>query len=387
MMLRPRPGKASEMSEETRRLIWALMALFIGARLLVLGGPLDVPDWRQADTAYMAYRMWQESPPQLLHPKTPFRGAADVKAAEFPVYPFVVSLVWKLLGRESLAAARLVTLAFFAGAVAYAFLAIRLLLGRRVAWLTAAAYALLPLGVPYSRMVHPDFCIIFFCHAFLYHATAFVRRQRIRDYAAATASAILFFLMKAPYGFYLILVPAVIVLHEWGGRRLRGLTLLGSMFVVPLVLGWWFNQWRLQLEAPYRESLAYPMKWTAESLRQRFFGTAAQRLDLGAWDRLIRRSVILVFTVPGALLALYGGGAALARRESRRAALVFWVLCGGVTLYTVVVFPMVASDHEYYSLPFLLPAALGCALGLDRLLAARVVAVRRGLAVLVSAVV
>ena len=365
----------------------AVLCLGLASRLLLLGGPLDVPDWRQADTAYMAYRMWQESPPQVLHPKTPFRGSADVKAAEFPVYPLVVSLVWKLLGRESLAAARLVSLAFFSGAVVYAFLAVRLLAGRRVAWFTAAAYALLPLGIPYSRMVHPDFCIIFFCHAFLYHAAAFVRRRRLPDYAAATAAAALFFLMKAPYGFYLILVPAAMILNEWRGRRLAGLALLGSMFAVPLALGWWFNLWRISLEAGHQESLVYPMKWTAESLRQRFFGTVAQRLEPSAWSLLVRRSVILVWTVPGALLALFGGAVGLTRRESRRASIAFWVLCGGVALYTLLVFPMVASDHEYYSLPYLLPAAFGCGLGLDRLLAARVVAARRARAVLVTAIV
>ena len=351
---------------DTTVIIAALTAVVgVLVRVFLLGGPLDVPDWRQADTAYMAYRMWQESPPQVLHPKTPFRGSADVKAAEFPVYPLVVSLVWKLLGRESLVAARLVSLGFFAGAVVYAFLAVRLLAGRRVAWFTVAVYTILPLGIPYSRMVHPDFCIVFFAHMFLYHGLSFFCRERVIDYLIAVLGCTLVFLMKAPYGFYFALPMALYVKRQWGGRTRSGIFLLGSMFVLPLLAGVWFNNWRIALERDYVESLVYPMKWTAESLRGRFFGTLEQRADLQKWSFLVRRTVILVVTVPGAVLGLWGMIAGWFNRYLKKAVGYVWTLVLGALLYTLVVFPMVVSAHEYYSIPYLFPAAAAIALGIE----------------------
>ncbi len=347
----------------------AVIVVGLGLRLLLLGGPLDVPDWRQADTGYMAWRMWQEKPPEVLYPKAPFRGAEDVKAAEFPIYPLVVSAAWKVIGGENLPAARVVTLLFFIGAAWYLYRSVEMLGGRRQALAAATVYVILPLGIPYSRMVHPDFCIIFFSHMFFFYALRFARRRRALDYLVATAACSLVFLMKAPYGFYFGLPLALFVWREQKGARLRGLAALAGMFVVPLALGWWFNGWRIGLESGHAESLVYPMKWTAESLRARFFGSLAERFDGRTWEWLLRRSVILVFTVPGALLAAWGAVAApAAERELRPAAGYLWALILGVAGYVLLVFPMVASDHDYYSLPFLFPAAWAAALGLEWLL-------------------
>lgn len=345
--------------------VWVTLALSLGVRLFLLRGPLDVPDWRQADTTYMAYRMWRETPPQVLYPKTPFRGHQDIKAAEFPVYPLVVSLVYKIAGKESLPLARAVTLLFFVGAVWFFFRGMKLLGGGRVALLAAAVYCLLPLGIPYSRMVHPDFCILFFAHMFFFYGLHFFRSRRALDYILAVAACTLVFLMKAPYGFYLGLPVAVYAFQQLPGRRVRGMFLLSGMFVVPLIAALWFNSWRIALEADHTESLVYPMKWTAESLRARFFGTLAQRLDWHRWSFLLKRSVVLVCTLPGALLAAWGAVVGILDRELRRATTCLWMLIVGVGLYTLLVFPMVSSDHDYYSLPFLLPVAAATALALE----------------------
>jgi len=338
--------------------VFVLVLLLAAAvRLLHLQGPLDEPSWRQADTAYMALRMLYESPPDVLNPKAPYRGTNDVKAAEFPIYPFAVSLAYKIQGEENLVLARLVSLLFFAGATWYFLLSARVLLGSRAALYATLAYLLLPVGIFYSRAVHPDFSIVFFSHAFFYHLLRHFDSRSLGHYVLSILAATAAFLMKAPYCFYFGLPVAAWVLSRREGWTIRNFAALGAVLVVPLVAAVWFNHYRLAMESGFVESLLYPMKWTAESTTGRFFGSLAQRLDGQVWIDLARRVVILVSTPPGLLLAA-AGCVWPARRGEGRGWLAVIALCLGAGLYLLVVFPMVTSPHEYYSIPFMAPLAL-----------------------------
>ncbi len=344
----------------------AVILLGLAVRLMLLGGPPDIPDWRQADTGYMALRMMDENPPDLLHPKAPYRGAMDVKAAEFPIYPFTVSLFYKIAGAEVLSLARLATLLYFAGSALYLGLATARLFGGAAGWLAAAVFVMLPLGIPYSRMIHPDFCIMFFANGFFYHAVAYFQSRRIRDYFWSVVLCSGLFLMKAPYGFYYGFPLGVLVLQKDLEKSIKDLVVLAALFVIPLALGMWFNDYRIRMEAPYEESLVYPLKWTNESVKALFFGTLEQRFDTGSWMWLFKRSLILVFTLPGAVLAAIGMFAAGDGWRDRRRWLL-WSLAFGLLAYTLLVFPKVSSDHEYYSIPFMILVAIAAAVAMERL--------------------
>ena len=349
-----------------KRISLITILIAITVRLILLGGDVDIPDWRQADTGYMALRMMNEWPPEMLHPKAPYRGQNDVKAAEYPIYPLTVSLVYRAVGHESLPAARLVTLLFFIGSMVYLGLAAGRLWGRDIGWLTAAVYAILPLGIPYSRMIHPDFCVMFFANAFFYYSVRLLLDRTYVDYALAVLFCSGLFLMKAPYGVYYGFPLGLLALHGDVRKSVRDLFLLASIFVIPLGLGLWFNEYRIAQEASFEESLTYPMKWTKESLNARFFGTVAQRFDGDAWMWTIKRAVVLVSTVPGALLAVAGLFlAGIGWRDQRR--WLIWFLAAGVLVYVLLVFPMVTSDHDYYSIPLLALVAVLIAISLERL--------------------
>lgn len=351
---------------------WALAILgaLLAVRLAHLVGPLDEPMWRQTDTAYMARRMMSESPPDLLNPKAPYRGTNDVKAAEFPIYPATVAMVYKALGRESLPAARGVTLLYFAGSAWFLFLAVRLLAGSATAWWTTVFYCAAPLSITISRMVHPDFCIVFFSHLFLYALLRFVQSGRWRWWGISTLSGSAAFLMKAPYCFYLGLVPGFWWLVDRDKRTLGRWIGLASVLVLPLMAAVWFNNHRIAQEAPFDESLVYPMKWTAESSAGRFFGHLQDRADGEGWKLIAKRTIFLVLTPMGILLGLLGLGPR--RREHEpptdpaRWAHGIWLL--GTGLYVLLVFPMVIGGHEYYTLPLVAPCALLAARGLLRVL-------------------
>lgn len=341
-----------------RWLVWGCLLAALLFRLGHLTGPLDEPLWRQTDTAYMALRMMDEMPPDVLRPKAPYRGTNDVKAAEFPVYPALAGLAYRAAGAERLELARLITLLFFLGAVWFLGLAVAEMAGARAGWWTAVFYALMPLGIGFSRMVHPDFSIIFGAHLFFYGLLRFLNRGGWGWYVASIAGATLAFLMKAPYAFYFGLPVAAWVLARREGWTVRNFAALGFVLVIPLTAALWFNAHRIALEAPFEDSLLYPMKWTAESSANRFFGSLAQRLDGESWMLIARRLVYLIGTPAGLLLA--AAGLLWPTRADGRARWALAALAAGTALYTLLVFPMVAGGHEYYSLPFMAPvAALG----------------------------
>lgn len=347
-------------------ILCGLIVLAFAFRLVHLGGPLDEPMWRQADTAYMAYRMMDESPPDLLRPKAPYRGTNDVKAAEFPIYPATVALAYKALGRESLPAARAVTLLYFFGALVFAGMSVALLTDRRTGWHVAAAYALLPQGIFYSRAVHPDFSIIFFSHLFLYAGLRFFRGARWNWYGWAVVAATAAFLMKAPYCFYFGLPLAACALAVRSGWTWRNLIALGFVFVIPLASALWFNQHRIDLESGFEQSVVYPWKWTPGNLQGRFFGTLADRFDPDAWRLLARRILFSVTGPTGALLAAAGLWQLYRRGRGWPSNATLLALFAGFGLYALAMFRMMTRGHDYYSLPLLLPAAILIGLAIAR---------------------
>ena len=322
-----------------------------------LAGEIGNPSWRQAETAYMALRMYEESPPQIMHAKVPYRGLKDVHVAEFPFQPFVTSLAYKLIGGENLVVARLVTFLFFLGSAWFLFLIVRRLFGCRAAWYTCVAYGLLPLSVFYSRAVHVDFCVIFWSHTFLYFGMVFYERGAWRWYAVAVLSASMAFIMKAPYCFYLGLpLAAYALLRPGGGWTFKNLATLAGVFVLPLALAWWFNDYRVVSEAHEVESVAYPHKWSHERLSAHFFGTLEHRLDPGNWKHLFKRVLFYGVTPVGGFLALMGCFVPFRKeRQLGWICLLSWL--AGTVLYVLVVFVIISSEHDYYTLPLLAPAS------------------------------
>jgi hypothetical protein len=361
------PRDESALGRHERIVILLVLLAGMAVRVATLTGPLDYPDWRQTENAYTAYRMWLEPVPEIMHPKVPYRGPADVHINEFPLHALCVALLYKIAGSESLLVARLFSVLCFAGAAIGVFRVVRRFLGRPTAWHAVVFYVSVPLSVFYSRAHHYDFMIMMLAFWFLDFALEFFETGRRRFFAGSLIFASLSFLMKAPYAFYLWLPLAVYVL----GRPSRWsvpsrLALMAALGLVPVALTWLYNGYRIALDAPYPESVAYPMKFTPEFMRSFFFGTPGMRLEMDRWRVLLDRTLWITFTPVGALAAL----AALWVRPREGRGLGYWsawTLALSPVVYVLVIFPMVASPHEYYSIPLVTTVAVLGALSTRRL--------------------
>lgn len=338
-------------------LFLAVAAVFAAARLFFLTGPIDEPAWRQAENAYVARRMMAEHPPDLLHPKCPNRGLNDVRLNELPVHAAGCALAYQVLGRESLPVARFLTWLSFVAAALYFRALVARLYGPPVAAAALAVYTLLPLGFFYSRAMHYDFMILWFAHGFTYHLLCVTRRAGVGHFAAAAAYGALVGVMKLPYLATCLPLLAWPLLELLLQRRWGSLACAGFLLLLTLSASFALDHLRYALDAPFTESVLYPQKITPAFMRSFFLGSLAERADPARWHLLLSRLKWVVLTPAGALLvgvgALFPG---LWNERARRWGTGMLVL--GSLVYLLVLFRMVASPHDYYSLPFLAPAAL-----------------------------
>lgn len=331
------------------------LVLGIGIRLFLLTGPVDYPDWRQTENAYTAWRMYQEPVPDLWNPKVPYRGAKDVSISELPLHAAAVALVFKVLGRESLMAARVVTMATFLATAYFLFRILSLVADCRRAWYSILAFFALPLSIFYSRAHHYEFTVLMFSYGFLFFALRFFAERRVYWYIAAMFMACWAFLMKPPLCAMLWLPLFVFIACRNRPLNLKDFGWAMGLGVLPLTLAIMLNEHRIALHASEVESVAFPMKFTHKLLNDWFFGALADRFEVERWILLGKRLVWDVLTPMGVVAALMFPFLPINKRTGY---LFVWSLGISFGLGALLLFRMVASPHDYYSVFFLPGAAV-----------------------------
>jgi hypothetical protein len=338
----------------------SLVTAMLALRLPHLSGPVDDPhSWRQSDTAYYALSLYRDGF-DLLRPRICWSGDHDVLALEFPLPEAITALLYRLLGFDHLWA-RLVTLAFYTGSLVYLWLIVDQVATRRLAWLTAFAYALSPLSIFYSRAIHIDFCAVFSGHAMLYHwLRGFEHGRPIHVFLGALWGS-LGFATKAPYVFYLYL-PLGITLWQkrvWRKPYRWWLAALG----LPLVA---FFLWRWNVSLVNADKPALDIYPKFVERLDWYFGSLEQRLDIKNWLVLLQRLIFDVVNPVGLLLLAWGAymwvrGA----RPARPWFLESWAL--GVLCYVAVFFNLNWA-HNYYQIPLVAITSVVIGICLDRFL-------------------
>jgi len=150
--------------------------------------------WRECETGFFAYDFYANGI-NLLKPSVCWLGPHRTLILEFPLPEALMALAYHALGFRHLWA-RLLTLGFFLGATFYLYRIVAHVRSTRAAKLAAAVYLALPLGLAYSRAVHPDFYAVFFAHAMLYYLLRGYDDERTGLIALGTAFGVVAFLIK-----------------------------------------------------------------------------------------------------------------------------------------------------------------------------------------------
>lgn len=327
--------------------LWVVLALGFGLRLIALQEPLiDKQAWRQTDTAAIA-RNFHEEGYTLCYPRVDWRGSTSGHVeANFPLYPYVVSLLYAVAGGTYEWVGRLVAAmcSTAAGALLY-MLALRLGMEKRGALFGALFYQLFPLSIYYGRTFMPEALMILLSVGALLAFARWIDSGTGWALAIAVSSAALCFLVKIPtlyLGFPLVALAWV----RWGWR----FTLKPSLWlylvaiISPTVLWYWhasslfedtgltFGIWNRNGYDKWDRSLLYGLD---------FYQTMLSRF----WHN--------IYTPIGALLVLAG----LLLAPARRREWVLWVWMGGLLCYLFLV-PEGNRKLHYYQLPFVPVGAL-----------------------------
>ncbi len=341
-----------------REIFFGLIVLLTSLRLLHFGAVIDLPhDWRQSDTAYYIQDFY-ENGIQLLSPAVCWMGNYEHLALEFPLPEAIVVLGQYVLG-DSMMVGRAIFLLFFLVGVYFFYKIVDILFDESLAQWASLIYLLLPLSLFYSRAIHIDSPALAAAYGMLYYCLLAMERQSLRLLAWSSAWAVLAFLVKIPYAFYLALP---ILIYAWREQRLGWLLSRAWVFIVPLFAFWWWQKhaYAINHAAPDWEYILSYRKFDNNS--HWYFGSIQQRLSLYNWKVISVRMLFEVGGGLGVLLAIWG----FARKKVHPKAYFVWWWIIGLGIYLLLFFNL-NLFHNYYQLPFLAVMAIATGFGIIRL--------------------
>ena len=349
--MRPHPA----LSGTAPRRAWLPIALGSLLRLVQIWMPvLGVHSWRQADTAAMARHFSLAGTPIWL-PQVDWGGAsAGFVESEFPLYPFLVSRLYGLIGVQEWLGRGLSVLC----SALTIWLVMRL--GRRwfnpeAGWWAGLAFAIAPLGVYFGRAFQAE-ALLLLCAAGALESLSLWRERRLPwalalSWLGFTTAGLIKVIPLLWLGLPLLMVqlssnpesPAAPlqtlprrVLHLLG--RSGFWLYIGTSLMA--IAGWYWHAHQLG---------------QASGLSFGFWGSGADRsslsllLDLNGWINLLLRVGLRLLALVGVPFLLIG------LRASWRSSGGQIAISGliGVLLCTIATMRS-STIHEYYQLPLLL---------------------------------
>ena len=346
---------------------WLPIGLGSLLRLVQIWMPvLGVHSWRQADTAAMARHFSQEGTPIWL-PQIDWGGASTgLVESEFPLYPFLVSRLYDLLGVQEWLGRGLSVLC----SALTIWLVMRL--GRRwfnpeAGWWAGLAFAIAPLGVYFGRAFQAE-ALLLLCAAGALDSMSIWSERRLPwalalSWLGFTTAGLIKVIPLLWLGLPLLMVQftfnpqgEVTRLQSLPGRMMRLLSrpvfwlYVGTSLAA--IAGWYWHAHHLG---------------QASGLSFGFWGAGADRsslsllLDINGWINLLLRVGLRLLSLVGVPFLLIGLWASWRSRGGQIAisGLVGVLLCTVATMRS-------STIHEYYQLPLLLFSSPLIGLGWQR---------------------
>lgn len=342
--------------------LWLVAILVLGAglRLHHLTVPLvDTSDWRQTDTAAVAYFFYHHGI-RLLHPQLWHDGPGpDYTQLELQISPAVAALLAHVVGFSD-TLLRVVAVGFFTAAALPLWALVRKRLGPGVALWTVLCYTLLPVGIYFGRVFQPEAAMCFFGTLALWAADRWADHRTRGRYLLAAATAATAVMAKLPNGMLLPAIGALAYGPElWPWRRIFArprLVQVAGLLLFAGAAGAAYTVIQGRLAANGTQYVDF----IVTSLGSAYIA-GTEHLWPFVWQEVLGMAV----TPGGGVAALIG--IVVLIRSGRRAGWV-WAWTAGVLVYALVVLRTIR--FQYYLMPMLPWLAVLMGVGLDFLAAA-----------------
>lgn len=347
-----------------REYFWlALIVLFAAAlRCYNIRVPfIDTSDWRQTDTATIAYFYYHYGI-ALLHPQLWHDGPGpDYTQLEFQISPAVAALLAHIFGYSDVLL-RAVAIAFYSLSIIPLWSLIRRHFGGRAALWAALCYSVLPVAIYFGRTFQPEPAMLFCGTLALWATDRFGERGGILRYLFAVATLSLAVLAKLPNA--MILLPAVLLAYQkqlWNWRemlRIGRVIAMGFLALFPAAIAAAYTLVEGRIAGSQSGGSEY-VKFIVTSLPQSYIAGSASLAHF-VWHNIGGMAI----TPAGGILALIGLGVLARHRGSA------WVWGWGfaILLYGVVVLRVIR--FQYYLIPILPWLALLMGVGISAVIGA-----------------
>lgn len=329
-----------------KQIIFAILLLALLVRLYHVHFPVaGWHSWRQADTAAMA-RNFFENGFDFFHPQIDWGGnSSGIVESEFPAYPFLVSLFYAVFGLND-AWGRLLSVIFSLFTIYGLYLLVRKYLSNSVALYSAFIYAIIPLNIYYSRAFMPESAMLMCSVLGIYWFSQWLDKRNVAHFILSCCTVSLAILIKIPE-LYLGLPLLYLAWLKFGKSTFKAgvLWLFAFLVLLPVAL-WYYHAHQLFLES----GLTYGI-WGFGTDK---WGNFDIILTLKFYNDIFFKSIAeRHLTYAGFIPFLIG---LFIKRTTKGERLFdFWLIA------VIIYFLIVAKGnqvHEYYQLPFILPAVV-----------------------------
>ena len=346
------PGPAHPSAKLDGKIL--LIALFcLAIRLIYVNQPLvDDQNWRQTDTAAIARNFYEEDF-RLLYPRVDWRGTTEgYVECEFPLYPYLVALLYRVLGGVHEGLGRGVSAVFCALSVLILFKLTVKLYDRRTGYWAGLLFGIMPINVFFGRAFMVESMMIFCSIGMVYFFSEWLESRSLSDrrgvtfFVLAALFSTMAFLVKIPT-LYMGL-PLFFLAYDRFEKRIFArweLWAFAILVLVPPIL-WYGHAYRLFEQTHLTFGI-----WNRYGYSK--FGSLSMRVDPKFYATLAERIFGIILTPIGGVLFLVG--LVLPVRSRRELVSHYWVLAIGIYM-------LIAAEGnralDYYQMPLVPPAAI-----------------------------
>ena len=301
--------------------------------------------WRQADTAAVA-RNFYENGFHLFSPQIDWGGnTGGYVEMEFPIYPYLISGLYYLSSPQDFWG-RILSAAFALISVYALFLLVKKHVDENVALWAALIYAVIPLNVFYTRAVMPESMMLMSSVLGIYYFSEWTDRDGATTFLLAGFFVSLAILLKITC-LYLGLPLLFLAWQKEGAKCLlnRKVWCFALLVLTPVVI-WYYHAHRTYVST----GLTFGI-WDYGSGK---WGNFQPLLTFKFYNDILFKSIAeRHLTYAGFIPFVIG--LSLPRKRPSEYLFDWWLVA------VIVYFGIVATGnqiHEYYQLPFMLPAVV-----------------------------
>ncbi|PHJ64567.1 hypothetical protein VF14_08320 [Nostoc linckia z18] len=323
-----------------------LLTLAIAIRIYNINSPIiGIHSWRQSDTAAMA-RNFYENNFNLFYPQIDWGGnSPGYCETEFPIYSFIVALIYKIFGGVSEFWGRYFSILCFLVALYFLYQLIVKILDQKTASWSCLFFVILPLNVYYSRTFQPESMLLMCSVIGIYYFINWLDFEKQQDLILSGSFVALACLIKVLPIIYLGIPIFYLAWTKYNIRVFSQISLwIYSILILMSVAAWYYHAHQLFLE--YGNTFGF---WSGSTNRYNYNIVLSWRF----WTEIFFRTVVRHFAIFGFPIFLLG--LFITRKTRQEYVLDIWLIS---VILTWVLVPITSLVHEYYQLQFMLPAVI-----------------------------